>query len=143
MYKLNIIEDYKHYQIANIRHTNLLLDKIKDINFGNETEIELNIEGCMTDYPATPIFMDYFLFHLENQEGQKEFTIILDGIYNKEIYILYDIVLEGDFFNIKEKNGSEEEIKVWKEIINKKLKNENIIIKIIISHDKKEFFYGI
>lgn len=143
MVTINIVNDFNHIKIAQERHIHELLEKIKSKDvFGNETEIELNIEGCITDYPATPKFIDFFLNYLSNQDGEKKLHIKLDGLGNKEVYILYILVLEGAFFGIKDKIDNEEEISKWQKIMDEKLIEKNIWLKVTFTPDGKEYNYG-
>lgn len=143
MVKINIADDYNQIKINHVRHISKLIEKIekKDV-LGNEIGIELNIEGCITDYPATPRFIDYFLNHLSNQNGEKKLHIKVDGVGNKEVYILSILVLEGKFFEINNKIDNEEEVGIWKKIIDGKLKEKNISLKVTFTPDKKEYSYG-
>jgi hypothetical protein len=144
MIRINVIDDFNQIKIAQVRHINELIEKIVTKNIlSNEIEIILNIEGCIADYPATPKFIDFFLDHLSKQNGNKKLNILFDGLGNKEIYILYILVLEGDFFGINNKIDSEEEIDSWKQIINEKLKEKNIILTVTFTPDKKVYNYGI
>jgi hypothetical protein len=76
------------------------------------------------------------------QEGNKELIVKLNGLSNKEVYILYILVLEGMFFDIHYKIDNEDEIKQWKTIINQKLKEKSISLKVIYTPDNKEYVYG-
>jgi hypothetical protein len=143
MTKINVENDFNHIKLAQERHVNELISKIEDKGvIKNTTEIELNIEGCITDYPATPKLIDYFLNHLCAKNGQKKLIIKLDGLGNKEIYILYILVLEGVFFGINDKIENEAEVNTWKEVIDQKLKDENISLKVIYTTENKEYNYG-
>lgn len=144
MISINIIEDFSQIKMTQMRHVNNLIVKIEEKNvLGIETEIKLNIEGCTTDYPATPKLIDYFLDHLSNQIGDKSLNIKLDGLGNKQVYILYILIFEGDFFGIKEKINSDEEVEKWKIIIDKKLIEKNIKLKVTYTPDNKIYEYGI
>lgn len=140
---INVVEDYNQIKLAQERHIQSLIEQLcqKSI-LSNETDIELNIEGCTTDYPATPKLIDFFLFHLSAQSGKKNLCIKLDGLGNKQIYILYILVLEGDYFKINEKIENEDEIDKWINIINTKLQEHNISLKVIFTPDNKEYNYG-
>lgn len=143
MITINVADDFNQIKISQARHINELIIKINNANLlGNETEIELNIEGCITDYPATPKLIDYFLNHLSNQEGEKKLNIKFDGLGNKEVYLLYILVLEGEFFGIKDKIDNEEDVDIWKKIIDKKLKEKNIQLIVTFTPNNKMYNYG-
>lgn len=141
--EINSITHFNQIKLAQERHVKELIQKIETKGgLGTESIITVNIEGCTTDYPATPKLLDYFLNHLVQQEGMKELTIVLDGLGNKLIYILYILVLEGSFFGINDKIENEEEVNKWETIINNKLMESNIFLKIIFTPDNKEYTYG-
>ncbi|MPM46787.1 hypothetical protein SDC9_93493 [bioreactor metagenome] len=141
---INVVEDYNQVKLGQERHIESFIDELREKNIlKNETEIELSIENCTTDYPATPRLIDFFLSHLSAQQGNKKLCIKVDGLGNKQIYILYILVLEGAYFGINEKIENEDEIDKWVEIIDNKLKENNISLKVIFTPDNKEYNYGI
>lgn len=141
---VNVFENFNQIKLAQERHIDSLIEKLKSKNvLKDDPEIELNIEGCTTDYPATPKLVDFFLFHLSSLEGNKKLCIKLDGLGNKLIYILNILVLEGEYFGINEKVESEGEVNKWIQIINNKLNEQNISLKIIFTPDDKEYSYGV
>jgi hypothetical protein len=143
MKTINVINDFSHIKLAQERHVNELISAIENKGIlGNETEIELNIEECITDYPATPKLIDYFLNHLSRQDGIKKLEVKLDGLGNKEVYILYILVLEGEFFGINDKIEAEAEIDTWRKVIDQKLREKNILLNVIYTPDNKEYHYG-
>lgn len=135
----NIVEEYGFLNISSKRHVNNLIEKIV---LNNDKTIVLNLEGCQTDYPHTPRLVDYFLYALAKEIGRKKLTIKFNGLGTKEIYILYDIILEGEFFKINEKIEDEKETGKWREIINAILKQSNIILEIIYTTDNTIYEYG-
>lgn len=142
MKEFNILSDYAQLNISGERHVLFLIEEIKKKGLVNETEIILNLEGCQTDYPETPKFIDFFLSHLAKQTGKKKLTIKYNGLATKEIYVLYDIILEGDFFDIHEKIDSDADLNRWKEKINSKLKYLGITMIVINTADNEYFNYG-
>lgn len=139
----NIVADFNHINISSPRHINKLITEINRDNFDNETQIELNLEGCLTDYPNTPRLISFFLEKLAKIDGHKELTIKLDGLGNKEIYILYDIVLEGDFFGINEKIIPDQKLDEWHDRMNSILLNKNISLTIHYTPEDIKYQYGI
>lgn len=143
MKPINVVSDFNQIKIAQERHVNDLIKKIKDAGVvENEKHIELNLEGCITDYPATPRLIDYFLEHLSGLDGDKSLYIKLDGLGNKLVYILYILVLEGHFFGISDKVENENEVDKWVDLINQKLKEKNITLKILFTPNGSEYNYG-
>ena len=138
----NIVDEFNQINISGQRHINNLIEKIKNAGIGNDLEIELNLEDCQTDYPETPKLVDYFLNHLSSLTGNKVLTIKFNGLGTKEIYILYDIILEGEYFGIHEKIDSEEELSKWKLQINSKLRENNICMEIRYTTENTTFTYG-
>ena len=138
----NIINDHNQINISSQRHVNKLIEDIKLKSFESENEILLNIEGCQTDYPNTPRLIDFFLNHLAKIDGKKVLKIKYDGLGTKEIYILYDIILEGNFFNIKEKIETDQELDKWKSKMNSILRSNNILLEIHYTPDNKTYIYG-
>lgn len=139
----NVATDYNHINISSPRHINKLITDINIDNFDNETEIELNLEGCLTDYPNTPRLISFLLEKLALSDGHKELTIKLDGLGNKEIYILYDIVLEGKFFGINEKITPDQKLDVWHERMNNILLDNNITLIIHYTPEDITYKYGV
>lgn len=143
MLKINVQEDFDQIKIAQERHIKELIEKINEKNIlKNETELEINIENCVTDYPATPKLIDFFLNHLSNQNGEKKIHIKLNGLGNKQLYILYILVLEGDFFEIHNKIDNEDEIGKWIGLINRKLIENNIILTVTYTTNGQRYDYG-
>lgn len=138
----NIVEDFNQINISSQRHVNKLIKDIIAIGLKNENEIILNLEGCQTDYPHTPRLIDFFLNSLEKVNGKKKLKIKFDGLGTKEIYILYDIILEGDFFNIMEKIEKEQELDKWRLKMKKILKSKNILLEINYTPKNKLYVYG-
>ncbi|MBK9249113.1 MAG: hypothetical protein IPM69_13620 [Ignavibacteria bacterium] len=142
MITINVLEGFKQLKIGQIRHINELIENIKQSNIlNNDTDIELNIEGCYTAYPATPKLIDYFLYYLSSLNGKKKIHIKLDGIGNKLVYILYILVLESEFFNIYDKIDNEDDVKLWEKTINEKLKKKNILLKVTFTPTNKDYIY--
>lgn len=140
---INVVQDFNQIKIAQDRHVRELIEKLNMANILNkDSHIELNIEGCITDYPATPQLIDYFLFHLSKLNGTKELVVKLDGLGNKLVYLLYILVLEGKFFEISNKIENEDEVYQWTTLMEQRLKENNIILKIIYSPNNKEYIYG-
>ncbi|MCX8525889.1 hypothetical protein OF897_18400 [Chryseobacterium formosus] len=115
---------------------------LKEIQLNNEDfEIDIDIRNCFIDYPATPHLIDYFLKHLKSLDiSEKKLIINSTSLDNLEHYVLYYLVFESDFFDIREKISSEEELNLWIERINQRLQENNI--KLIIKTENKEFNYG-
>lgn len=138
-----IATDYNHINISSPRHINRLIEEINIYDFVDETQIELNLEGCLTDYPNTPRLISFFLEKLALIDGHKELIIRLDGLGNKEIYILYDIVLEGNFFGINEKITPDQKLDVWHERMNTILESKNMTLSIFYTPEDIKYQYGI
>jgi len=139
----NIANDYNHINISSPRHINKLMAKINLDDFDNEAQIELNLKGCLTDYPNTPRLISFFLERLATIDGHKELIIKLDGLGNKEIYILYDIVLEGKFFGINEKIAPDQKLDAWHERMNAILVDKNMTLTILYTPEDIKYQYGI
>lgn len=139
---INVIKDFGQINVSSQRHVNKLISEINQKGLGNSLLIELNLEGCQTDYPETPKLIDFFLEHLSNQTGKKELHIKFNGLGTKELYILYDIILEGSYFNIHEKSESDEELSRWKQKIDDKLKSKGVVLKITYTPENKIYTYG-
>jgi hypothetical protein len=139
--EINIKEEYSRSRLNRERHIDALKSEIEGKGgLGNNTNIKLNIMDCTTDYPPTPLFIDYFLNHLTKQVGKKE-LIIKQNSFNRELLVLYILVLEGEYFEIKDKIN-DGEIEKWVRIVNKKLKENDIIIKVVDAENKVDYQYG-
>lgn len=142
MKQFNIIEEFHQLNVSGLRHVTRLISQLAEKGMGTERDITLNLEGCQTDYPVTPFFIDYFLNHLTSIQGHKTLTILFNAL-GTEIYLLYDVVLEGNYFDIHEKAESEKDLISWKQKINNKL-IENHITMILknTSETPSQFVYG-
>ncbi len=140
MKKISVKNDYGTINISNLLNVNMIIEKIKQINLGKE--ICLDLKGCLTDYPNTPKLVDYFLKLLEKQEGKKVLCIIYTGIGTKELHVLHDFVLDGEFFRIKKEDAGRNNLEYWIDIINKKLKEHNIELIIDCPIDNAKYKYG-
>ena len=101
----------------------------------------MDICGCRVGYPATPQFIDYFLDHLSKQEGGKKLTVKMNAIANFEWIFINLLMLEGDFFPIKDKINSEQELTNNRTKINEILMQNNIIFNVVVSNGEK-YEYG-
>lgn len=130
LYKNTSVSDYK----KSIQDENLLT---------NSKSIELDITSCRLGYPATPQFVDLFLEHLAKMDGEKSLIIKMGCISYSEWVCLNVIVLEGEFFGIMEKMDSNEDLARVKEVVNKKLTENGIVMTIILDDTtQKPFEYG-
>lgn len=143
--EINVAKDYK---ISNLADSNIV-SGLKDVIIesqvlGKYTQIELDIINHMLGYPASPSFIDLFLFHLKSLDGKKKLTIKMSRISYHEWVLVNMIVQEGEFFGITKKIESEDELEQNKVIINNKLKTHNIKLKIVINdnHEPNEYTYG-
>lgn len=141
MIEINMRKDFNLIKLAQERHIKQAISLIDD-KPGNDNDIVLDLSGCIIDYPATPKFVDYFLFQLEKKEGSKSLSIKVDGLGNKEIYLLYTLILEGEFFSTNKK-FEELEIDKYHKEVNNKLKEKGIILNIIYTPDNNKCYeYG-
>jgi glutaredoxin 2 len=139
---IKLVQEYNHRKLAESRFSEELIEKLKQENkLVNYKNIELDISGCRVGYPATPRFIDYFLNHLSKQEGNKSFTIKMNAIANFEWIFLNILVLEGDFFSIKKKMNSEEDLIDNKKQVNEKLIQNNITFNVVVNNFT-EYKYG-
>lgn len=130
LYKNSAVEEYKNI----ILNENLL---------NNSRSIELDITFCRLGYPSTPHFIDLFLEHLAKLEGKKSLVIEMGCISYSEWVCLNVIVLEGEFFGIMEKINSKEELDCVKKTIDEKLKDNEIIMTVVLDDkEKTTFCYG-
>jgi hypothetical protein len=139
---INVITDYNQFNISSQRHVNGLIKKIIDKGLGNDNCINLDLTDCQTDYPETPRLIDFLLDHLAKLNGEKELNIQFNGLGNKELYILHDLILDGKYFSITQKINSPNEVTEWSRIMSAKLKTDNIIIVIHYTPDNKIYTYG-
>ena len=139
---LNISKDFGQINVSSQRHVDRVINKIKEIGLGDVHDIILNLENCQTDYQETPKLIDFILVHLSKLEGKKELQILFNGLGNKEIYLLHDIILEGNYFGIHNKIDSEDEVTTWTKIMNEKLIINNILLTIIYTPENKKYTYG-
>jgi len=139
---IKLVQDYNHRKLAEPRFAKELIEKLKQENkLANYKNIELDISGCRVGYPATPRFIDYFLNHLSKQKGEKTFTVKINAIANFEWIYLNLLVLEGEFFLIKNKINSEQDLTNNRNLINEKLKQNNITFNIVVVNIA-EYKYG-
>lgn len=130
LYKNSSVSDYKKL----IQDENLLT---------NSKSIELDITSCRLGYPATPQFVDLFLEHLAKLDGEKSLKIKMGCISYSEWVCLNVIVLEGEFFGVMEKMNSNEDLVRVKEIVNKKLVENGMVMTIVLDDiTQKSFEYG-
>lgn len=136
--------DYKFYKLYRPDSVDSYKKDITDNGIlGDFKNIELDITFCRLGYPSTPRFIDLFLAHLAHQKGDKKLTIKMGCISYSEWVCLNIIVLEGLFFDIKNKMNSENDLVVVKELINKKLTEANIKLTICLDNDDNTtFVYG-
>ena len=141
---INIVQKYSFRKLYRSEFVNELKEKIKQEKIlGNNKNIELNITSCRVAYPPTPQFIDLFLEHLSQQEGNKNLTIKMGCISYFEWVCLNIIVLDGTFLNVKNKMNSNEDLNDNKSIISDKLKENKITLNIILDNaENTEFKYG-
>lgn len=140
--EINILRDYGQMNISSKRHVDSLINQINVKGLGNEKNITLDLTDCQTDYPETPKLIDFLLNHLLSLTDHKKLQIIFNGLGNNEIYILHDIVLEGNYFGINNKINSPDEVTEWTKKMNIKLKKDNITMTILYTPEDKTYTYG-
>lgn len=141
---INIAEKYNFRKLYQSDFVKELKEKLEQENILNDSkDIELNIISCRVGYPATPQFIDFFLEHLSKQEGSKSLTIKMGCISYFEWVCLNIIVLEGTFFNVKNKMNSIEDLNSNRSVIDDKLKENRITLSVILDNaENTEFKYG-
>lgn len=140
--EIKVIEEFGQINISSKRHVENLINSINNNGLGNDKEIILDITGCQTDYPETPKLVDLLLFHLSKLDGEKYLKIIFNGLGNKELFLLHDLILEGNYFEILNKINDPSDVSIWTEIMNQKLKENNIIMTILYVPENKTYTYG-
>jgi len=132
------INVYDDYQVVALN----LEDDVKGfINKLNEdpkikmpgNEIVLNLDGCVTDYDATALLVDYLLGVLEHQQGEKTLTVKINGSSLINI-IYYKLFRGGKYFDVEGKINSDSDRSQWDNVISNKLKEKSITL--CVQHDR-------
>ncbi len=127
---INISKELGIYDIGKVREVDLIINKIQ---LGDASEIEINLEECLIDYPATGKLMDKILLQLEKvKKTDKKLSIIYDCDLS-EATLLNWLFLGSTFFNISEKK--ELVLDELKPIILELLKKKAIKMEIFIHDD--------
>jgi hypothetical protein len=142
MKTISVKKDFNEINISNPLYVNVIIDQLKGHNFDKVNEIHLDLTGCITDYPDTPLLIDFFLNILIAKDGWKLLKITYTGIGTNELHVLYDIVLEGLFFRIKKESEEKNNLDNWIKIINDKLTSNNMSLIIECPFDIISYNYG-
>jgi hypothetical protein len=100
MKRINPKTDFgdEFFDVGDEDMVNLIIDKI-DIK--NNNKVELNFQGCITNYPATSKLIDAVLYQLEKINGQKELLITV-GLEDDPIHLLNGLFFGSKFLDIQE-----------------------------------------
>jgi hypothetical protein len=77
MKRIAIREDFNVSDVSDEEDVQTIVDKI---NIGLDTDIQLDLSGCLIDYPATSKLVDTIMEQLSSLAGDKKLQIITDYI---------------------------------------------------------------
>ena len=100
MKRINPKDDfgYEFFDVGDEDIVNLILDKL---NIEDNLDVELNFQGCITNYPATSRVIDKVLFQLEKLTGDKH-LIIKVSLEDDKIHLLNGLFFGSKFLDIQE-----------------------------------------
>jgi hypothetical protein len=94
----------KDFNVSDVSDEEDVQTIIGKINIGSDTDIQLDLSGCLIDYPATSKLVDTIIEQLSSLSGDKKIQIITD--YMLPITTVINWVLLGssklDMHNTKE-----------------------------------------
>lgn len=128
MRKISISKDIGVYDIGKVREVETIISQIEI----SETEVQINLDECLIDYPATGKLMDAILSQLEKTGTDRKVLRIVYDCDLSEATLLNWLFLGSTFFNISEKKelGLDE----LKPAISKILSEKNIVVQICIQN---------
>lgn len=77
MKRISILEDFNVRDVSDEEDVQPIVDKI---NIDTDTDVQLDLSGCLIDYPATSKLVDAILIKLSSLSGDKKFQIITDYV---------------------------------------------------------------
>ena len=75
MKEIKIRQDFGIYELGSDAEITPVIEKI-DIE--NNAEIQLDLTGCLPDYPATSLLIDKIISQMRSMTGKKHLVIILE-----------------------------------------------------------------
>jgi hypothetical protein len=127
--KITIFDSFGEYDLQKESVVNGLLEKI-DIEGNND--VELDIVFCMIGYQSTTTLIDKLLTDLSKLEGSKKLNVVTNlDLGNKKFYACF-------FYKSKFIGTEDHDINVNKEIVSKKLEENDItfLVSIVSGNDK-------
>jgi len=75
MKTINILKDFGIYELGSEEEVNPIVEQI---TIEGNTEVELDLSGCLPDYPVTSLIIDKIINEMRQVEGKKKITILIE-----------------------------------------------------------------
>ena len=139
MRTIKVVEDLQIVIVSRPRDIPPIIEKIQPIK---DSDIKLDLTGCIIDYKGTPELINYLLVELDKMVGNKVLTITSDIMRNEEEIIHYFLVECKFFHDLGPYSPSNK--KYWIIELNRYLTSRQISLNIVLvngSNDER-YQYG-
>lgn len=130
----------KFYEVGDEDFVEMIVNRI-DIE-GNH-EIELNLQNCIINYPATSKILDQILFQLKRLKGKKELTVKV-MLFDEPVHLLNGLFFGSKFLNIQE-DSQLLSLDNMNNTIKEMIEDKNIKISVILVNKTGkilDYYYG-
>jgi hypothetical protein len=130
---MKIIAIRQEYAVTDISDEEDVQVIAEKIDLGAETEVQVNLSGCLIDYPATSKLMDVILEKLSLIHGNKKIEIVTD--YRLPMPTMLNWLFLGSIrLGIRDVRGLP--IGELKEILEKAMCKDEIMLTVIVKDTK-------
>ena len=130
MKKIKILNDFGVYELGNIEDVSRIVDSI---NIESNAEVELDLSGCLPDYPATSLIIDKIISQMRLVSGKKILSIVLEFSLPLETLANWLFLGSAELNIENDKSLSLDRIK---SLIHESLEKYDIEIKIITNNNQ-------
>ena len=101
MFKTKVFNLYNDFGMKDAGNRILVRSILERLDILSHKNVELNLQSCLLDYPATSILLDHFLYQLSNIQGEKAFIVRVDCNL-PDATLLNWLFLGSSFFKIED-----------------------------------------
>lgn len=130
--EISVFDTYEVHDLTSDVGTKAFIERLKkELAIDKEeNEIELNLDGCVTNYGAISPLIDYLLNILAEHKGDKKLIVQMSGPTSTDI-IYSKLFGDSSLFDTKGRiNGANATIQEWTQKVSKYLKPKNITIHV-------------
>lgn len=129
--EISVYDTYEVNDLTSDTNTNAFIERLKsELPISEmENEIELNLDGCVTNYGAISPLIDYLLNILTEHDGHKKLIVKMSGPTSTGV-IYSKIFGDSALFGTKGRINGEDAIQDWTQRVSRTLESKNITMHV-------------